>query len=502
MHAQATPASGPTCIAHGFGLKIYVERGHLIVDDGICDERQTRRYNRATGKLQRLVVLGQSGYVTLDALSWLRDVGATFVQIDNHGRLVSVSAKPGTDRPAVRRAQALAAERPAGIELARWALAEKLRGQSAVLTGLPHAESATNMVARMLAELGAARSLDAILAAEAQAAAAYWDAWSTLPVRFAPTARVPDHWRSFGQRHSTLTASPRQAINPANALLNFLYTLIEAETTLACHVVGLDPGLGVFHRDRQGRSSLALDLMEPLRPIADAYVLALLTKRVLTGKQFIETRRGNCRILPDLTRQLGQTIQRWAAHAAPTVEAGARILATTGHKPVKQPTPLTNTNRRTARGGHKAPAVQAAAIELPYTCRDCGAQLPDRRRRYCQPCNKARFNQTGPDARATAAAVLKQLRQEGQDPAHGGRAGQIRGEKNAAHQRAVREWLGGRPDPATFQVEILPGIREVQIDVLVGATGLSVHYCSLIRLGKKVPHPRHWSALRHVATGG
>jgi hypothetical protein len=82
---------------------------------------------------------------------------------------------------------------------------------------------------------------------------------------------------------------------------------------------------------------------------------------------------------------------------------------------------------------------------------------------------------------------------------HGGRAAELRGRKNAAHQAAVRDWVGERPAPSVFAREILPGLRRVPIGELVTATGLSEHYCSLIRLGKKVPHPRHWETLRKVA---
>jgi hypothetical protein len=94
---------------------------------------------------------------------------------------------------------------------------------------------------------------------------------------------------------------------------------------------------------------------------------------------------------------------------------------------------------------------------------------------------------------------VTRLRAGQQDPAHGGPAAELRGTKNAAHQRAVREWEGNRPDPEVFRSEILPGLRRARIGELVAATGLSPHYCSLIRLGKKVPHARHWETLRAVA---
>jgi hypothetical protein len=49
-----------------------------------------------------------------------------------------------------------------------------------------------------------------------------------------------------------------------------------------------------------------------------------------------------------------------------------------------------------------------------------------------------------------------------------------------------------------FKREILPLIQEVPLRRLVEATGLSLRYCSLIRRDEKVPHPRHWEALREV----
>ena len=63
----------------------------------------------------------------------------------------------------------------------------------------------------------------------------------------------------------------------------------------------------------------------------------------------------------------------------------------------------------------------------------------------------------------------------------------------------MRDWKGERLDPEVFQDEILPGLRRVPIAELMAATGLSEHYCSLIRLGKEVPHARHWEALREVS---
>lgn len=56
-----------------------------------------------------------------------------------------------------------------------------------------------------------------------------------------------------------------------------------------------------------------------------------------------------------------------------------------------------------------------------------------------------------------------------------------------------------RPSPSEFTEEILPRLRGASAAPMARATGLSSTYCLLIRKGKKVPHPRHWEALRKVA---
>src|SRR4051812_40909536 len=95
-------------VATGYGIRVYVERGHLVVHAGIGSERETRRFNRASSRLSRLFVVGPSGFVTLEALSWLRGIGAAFVQIGPDGELVALSAATSSDQALLRRAQALA----------------------------------------------------------------------------------------------------------------------------------------------------------------------------------------------------------------------------------------------------------------------------------------------------------------------------------------------------------------------------------------------------------
>jgi CRISPR-associated endonuclease Cas1 len=152
------------------------------------------------------------------------------------------------------------------LRIARELISQKLAGQERVARNKLLDSATADAIARFRAELAAAESIATIRLLESQGAAAYWSAWRTLPISFPRNdlRRVPDHWRVFGARISPLTRSPRLAVNPVNAILNYLYALLESEARLAAAALGLDPGLGVLHVDTPNRDSLALDLMEPV----------------------------------------------------------------------------------------------------------------------------------------------------------------------------------------------------------------------------------------------
>ncbi len=93
---------------------------------------------------------------------------------------------------------------------------------------------------------------------------------------------------------------PRDAIN---ALLSFLYTLLTHDCRSAAESVGLDPAVGFLHRDRPGRPSLALDLMEELRPVlADRLALSLVNRRQI-GPGQVEARDGGAVLLTEEGRR-------------------------------------------------------------------------------------------------------------------------------------------------------------------------------------------------------
>lgn len=95
----------------------------------------------------------------------------------------------------------------------------------------------------------------------------------------------------------------RPPLDKVNCLLSFLYTLLVHDARSALESVGLDPAVGFLHRDRPGRPSLALDLMEEFRPfLADRLALSLINLRQVQGKGF-KTMESGAVIMDDDTRK-------------------------------------------------------------------------------------------------------------------------------------------------------------------------------------------------------
>jgi len=393
MRKHATPLTrsqrrGEVCVVEGYDVRVSVRHGRLVVVDGIADERRERVYSRATAGISRLVILGH-GMLTTEAIHWCADVGVALIHIDRDGRVLATSAG-GSGDSRLRRAQALARSTEVSLEIARGILRRKLDGQQQVLTQLGPTRYEFEAFAEARADLESADTIERLVWAERDAALAYWSAWADIETRFraSDAARVPANWLRFEQRTSPLTAAPRLAANPLNATLNYLYALLEAETRIACLIVGLDPGLGLVHADYRARDSFVLDLMEAARPAVAGHVLGLIRTRTFTRADVGETSRGICRILPPFAEELAQTAVLWREEIAPQVEHVARLLAEAPESRVDErlPTPLTRRNRSIAQATKRGPRPVSPKETAAPGCKRCGAPVPHRDRIYCEAC--------------------------------------------------------------------------------------------------------------------
>ncbi len=516
---------------YGYGLEISVHDGHLVCKDGIAADRREARFSKATSGIKRLVVLGHTGYISLEAIAWLSGIGASLTVLDFVGNPMLSSGPAGCDYPHLRRAQALAADYPVSLEITRYLLSHKIDGQARVMAQMD-ADNAGVLAmggrtgdtphSGVRSSMEGSSNFEELRVLEAGAAAAYWLAWSTQPVNFPKKERVPEHWRSFGSRSSALTRGPRHASNPANAMLNYLYGILEGEAAIALTAVGLDAGMGFMHADQQSRNSLALDVMEAVRPDVDAWLLSTLRSRVFVRREFFEDTDGHVRLMVELRNALSGSSPLWAKALAPHVEFIAHTLSnwSAGNR-YQMPAKLSQSRRSVGRSAYRKGGRREAIpnVALPGNCKGCGVSLPSRQgtavgpsprrhsnRLYCENCLPEAEAQRDETFKASGVGVLATLRKMGEDPAHGGDAARKRSATQSERARARVAWEAAHPEARgtadgfdgkdEFEREVRPKLAGIPLSRIATATGLSLRYASLIRSGTHTPHPMYYDALR------
>lgn len=172
------------------------------------------------------------------------------------------------------------------LSFARQLVADKIANQRTFLRRNATADTSVERAVRDLDDLigrvPSALSLDSLLGLEGAAAAIYFGLFSRMlrPRDFETT------W-DFTRRNR------RPPRDPINAMLSFLYAILTKECTIALLAEGLDPYWGLYHQPRHGRPALALDLMEPLRPIiADSAAVTAINTGMVTHRDFITSAAG------------------------------------------------------------------------------------------------------------------------------------------------------------------------------------------------------------------
>ncbi len=479
----------------GYNSSASVNRGHLVLNDRIGMTRRQGRLPRVRHGLKRLVVIGSTGMVTFEALRWLSEQDAAFVMLDRDGSVLAISGPVGPSDARLRRAQSLAHQSDIAVQISRELISQKLQGQERLLREIVRDSARADIVASNHSQLKTAATVQSIRQRESIAAQAYWSAWHNLPVNF-PTAdlnRTPQHWCTFGTRKSPITGSPRLAVNPANAMLNYMYALLESEARLAAASLGLDPGIGFIHVDTDARDSLACDLMEPGRPQVDAFLLDWITKQPLRREWFFEQRDGSCRLMASFAIKLSQSAPAWRQILAPIAEWVSKVLwSTVKHngRRTAAPTHLTQSNRRDAKGVPQLRFVTPP--QPPRLCRTCGSKVTEGYER-CASCKIV-----------DCTRELLKAAEKGRSASHSSKAEAKRAESQRKHAASIREW---RPtdqpewlNEKTYQLKIQPRLGELTVTTIRMALGVSKSYATEIRSGNRLPHPRHWQALARLAT--
>jgi hypothetical protein len=260
--------------------------------------------------------------------------------------------------------------------------------------------------------------------------------------------------------------------------------------------------MGILHADTKSRDSFIYDVIEPLRPVVDGYVLTLLERRSFAAREFFETRQGVCRLMPPLPQALAEMGPRLAKLAHPVVGQVARQLM--GETGTTQS--LVGIPRSATEPEHRIRNTKSrnrfGYLDVPPACRECGVILEDPLREYCADCFPTYREQQADDSLSKGRQTLRQLRAQGLDPSQSNAALVRRSASMRQRKQEQLEWEalhdGDGPDPELFIREILPHLKGLPLSVLAARTGLSQQYCSEIRRGIYTPHPRHWKSFEDI----
>lgn len=229
------------------------------------------------------------------------DAGVRISFLSHRGRFLAAVQGFTPGNVLLRREQHRAADDPArSLEIARAVVLGKLLNCRTVLLRAARESAnpaitdrlraAGDRLAISLQEARISASLDSLRGIEGEAGARYFAVFNDL------IGGGSDAFRFQGR-------SRRPPLDPVNALLSFVYTLLMLDIRSACESVGLDAAVGFLHRDRPGRPGLALDLMEEFRPVlADRLVLSMINRGQVSATGF-ETLENGGVLMNDATRR-------------------------------------------------------------------------------------------------------------------------------------------------------------------------------------------------------
>lgn len=299
-------------------MRLRINHGALEAQNGFTHYPQkqelTRIFPGDRDAPSRIVMLGGSGAITLNVLSWLAEQNIPLVQLDYRGNVVAAIGHSGIGHDsALVRLQIAAAEATAqNRELGAWLIRKKLLAtHETMLACLPDSElrkRADTSITEGLRKLDRPWELpkEALLGVEGKCATFYFDAWRTVPISWKGAGRkpIPDSWLSIGVRRGPANHSNRFARHPVQAMLNYGYAVVESLLRIETAKVGLDMTIGFLHQSRYERPALIMDLIEPIRGTVDRVVLDLIRANSFSPADFTIGPEGIVRLHPQLGRAL------------------------------------------------------------------------------------------------------------------------------------------------------------------------------------------------------
>jgi CRISP-associated protein Cas1 len=237
------------------------------------------------GEICQVNLLGNI-QISTQAVQSLCEAGVPVSYFSMGGYFYGITTGLNTKNVVLRRSQfRLADSEWFPLSLARALVAGKIRNQRTMLqrNHIEPKKSSLGVMKAMAERAERAENLESLLGIEGTAARAYFEEFAGM-IKPGDDSEPSENGLSFDFEGR----NRRPPRDPVNALLSLAYSMLAKDLTIACYAVGFDPYMGFYHQLRHGRPGLALDLMEPFRPlIADSAVLSAVNTRMVTERDFV-----------------------------------------------------------------------------------------------------------------------------------------------------------------------------------------------------------------------
>lgn len=283
------------------GVYLHKQRETLLIEQKIDGEKQ-KLMQIPIHSIGSIFCFGNI-MVSPQLLGFCGENGTHLAFFDMHGRFLANVVGKQTGNVLLRRQQFSVDQSSANV-LAKHIVAAKIRSSRMLLlrfrrnhTATENIEKAIQRLKQILEQLKGITAYEKILGLEGEAASHYFAAFS-------------DMFKGNSNKQLFDKRTRRPPRDPVNAVISLLYSVLGQEISGALQGVGLDPQVGFLHKERPGRNSLALDILEEFRAyIVDSIALKLFNNRTLTEKDFVTDCLGGVTIKDDARKLIFQAYQ-------------------------------------------------------------------------------------------------------------------------------------------------------------------------------------------------
>lgn len=297
-------------VLYGYGLDIRISYGRLKIKHGFPsnDEKIELLIDKGTNQIEHIIVIGQTGAITFEAIQWIVAQNMMVTFFDGIGNVITEIAPNSDPTIAIKKRQIYLTD-TSRFEIIHWLLNEKFKNQINTINYLCDNYANENWLDdsrkklitqtfKTTNEYDITNVYDAqkLTIIESRIAFNYWRCLRDIPIKWQDEKKIPQNWKYVNNRKSPKAGHCYNSIDPFNSSLNYAYGVINSMIKLECIKNFIDIDLGISHTSNKYKNGLACDLIEPLRGKIDHLILEYFLNKIFHHRDFYETNSGECRI--------------------------------------------------------------------------------------------------------------------------------------------------------------------------------------------------------------